>query len=321
MYLDKSDQKKRTKISIVTPCFNEIGNLEELCQRVREAVEDMNVDFEHIIIDNCSTDGSVATLRQLAREHRHLKVILNRRNFGHLRSPYHALMQATGDVAIILASDLQDPPETIPKLFQEWADGSDVVFLVRTSSDEKRTKQGLRRIFYRTLAKSTTTTIIQDAHGSGLYSRQCIEYLRQLPEPYPFLRGLVAEGGFKIGKVGFHQPLRRVGRSSNGLRNLYDAGILGFITHSRTPLRLTMLAALSFGLVSFVLALYYFIRKLIAWNSFNLGLAPLTVGLFLAVSVQLFFLAVIAEYIGDLHTRLRSQPHVVESERINFEES
>lgn len=320
MNVNKADQKKLTKISIVTPCFNEIGNLEELCQRVRHAVEAINVDYEHIIIDNCSTDGSVATLRKLADEDRRLKVIFNRRNFGHLRSPYHALMQATGDVAIILASDLQDPPETISELVQEWSGGSDVVLLVRTSSDEKRTKQGLRRFFYRTLAKSATTTIIEDAHGSGLYSRQCIEYLRQLPEPYPFLRGLVAEGGFKIGKVGFHQPLRRTGKSSNGIRNLYDAGILGFVTHSRAPLRLTMLAALSFGLASFVLALYYFIRKLLAWDSFNLGLAPLIVGFFLTVAVQLFFLAVIAEYVGDLHTRLRSQPHVVESERLNFDE-
>jgi len=320
MHSEQFDQKKLTKISIVTPCFNENGNLEEVCRRVRDVIEDLNVDYEHIIIDNCSTDGSVATLRQLAHEDRRLKVILNRRNFGHLRSPYHALMQATGDVAIILASDLQDPPETIPKLVQEWADGSDVVFLVRTSSDEKRAKQRVRRIFYRALAKSTSTTIVKDAHGSGLYSRQCIEYLRQLPEPYPFLRGLVAEGGFKIGKVGFHQPLRKVGQSSNGFRNLYDAGILGFTTHSRTPLRLTMLAALSFGILSFMLALYYFTRKLLAWESFNLGLAPLVVGLFLTASVQLFFLAVIAEYIGDLHTRLRSQPHVVESERINFGE-
>ena len=311
--------RPQTLVSVVTPCFNEVANIEEVCSRVAGELGALNCDFEHIVIDNASTDGTVELLRRLAAKWPHLRVILNRRNFGHLRSPYHAVLQAKGDAVIILAADLQDPPELIPELLKRWRAGAEVVLLVKTGADESRWRQALRRLFYRVLSLASPVGIVRGAHGSGLYSRATIEYLRTLPEPYPFLRGLVLEGGFSPDTIGFHQPMRKAGKSSNGIRNLYDTAMLGLITHSRVLLRMTMSAAILLGVVSALLALFYLVRKLLDWDNFTLGLAPLVIGVFTVASVQLFFLAVMAEYLGDIHSRLRNQPHVVERERLNFD--
>lgn len=305
-------------VSVVTPCFNEESNLRDLIERVRRSVGNSGFDYEHILIDNASTDSSADILREEAARDPRVRVILNVRNFGHIRSPFHAMMQTRGDCVILLASDLQDPPELIPGLLSKWQEGSSVVLLVKESTEESGLMAFCRKTYYRLLRRASATPQIEDATGAGLYDREVIKYLKSLNDPYPYLRGLVAESGFPIARVAFNQPLRKAGKSSNNLATLYDMAMLGFTTHSRTPLRLVSLVGFLFAGVSSVIGIYYFIRKLTDWNSFDLGVAPLAVGLFFFGAVQLISIGIIGEYIGNIFQRIRQLPLVIERERINF---
>jgi glycosyltransferase involved in cell wall biosynthesis len=307
------------RVSIVTPCFNEEGNIEELHRRVATVMSALPYDYEHLCIDNHSSDGTVAKLRALATQDPRLKVIVNARNFGHIRSPYHALLQATGDAVVIIASDLQDPPELIPELIARWEAGFKTVLLVKPESEESRVMFAIRRLYYGIIAKISDVPLVPNATGAGLFDREVVEILRALRDPYPYLRGLVCEIGFPIATVPFRQPRRRRGLSKNNFYTLYDIAMLGVTSHSKVPLRLMTMFGFLFSVLSFVAAMGFLVAKLLFWDYFQLGLAPLLIGLFFFMAVQMFFIGLLGEYIGAVLTHVRNVPHVIEAERINSE--
>ena len=307
-----------TLISIISPCFNEEENVQELHERIREAMEGLEYDYEHILIDNASTDRTVEILRRLAAQDKRLKVIVNARNFGQIRSPYHALLQASGDAVIAMASDLQDPPEKIPEFIRKWEEGYKVVVGVKTSSQEVGLFYFLRSMYYRVLRSLSDIQLIDNFTGFGLYDKTVIQLLREFNDPYPYFRGLIADIGFECAQIEFAQVRRKRGISKNNFYTLYDLAMLGVTSYTKIPLRLaTMLGFLS-AAISFLIGLVYLVYKLIDWPNFSLGLAPVIIGLFFLGSVQLFFLGIVGEYIGSIYTLAIRRPLVIEKERINF---
>jgi polyisoprenyl-phosphate glycosyltransferase len=305
-------------ISILTPCFNEEENVQELYDRIKRVMKEYAYDYEHIFIDNASTDKTMEILRGLAAKDKRVKVIVNTRNFGHIRSPHHALLQARGDAVIGLASDLQDPPEKIPEFIRKWEEGYKVVIGVKTSSQESGLFYFMRSLYYRVLRGLSDVPLIDNFTGFGLYDRKVVEILREFHDPYPYFRGLIADIGFDIARIEFDQPRRKRGISKNNFYTLYDMAMLGVVSYTKVPLRLaTMFGFFSAG-VSFLVGLVYLIYKLIDWQNFSLGLAPVVIGLFFLGSVQLFFLGVVGEYIGQIYTLSVHRPLVIEKERINF---
>jgi len=305
-------------VSVVTPCFNEAGNLQDLYDRVKGAMEGLAYAYEHIFIDNASTDGSVEVLRGLAARDKHVKVILNTRNFGHIRSPFHGLLQASGDAVIAMASDLQDPPERIPEFVRKWEEGFKVVVGVKMRSQEPGLFFFLRSMYYRVLRTLSDVKLIDNFTGFGLYDKQVIEILRQCNDPYPYFRGLIADLGFEYARVVFDQPRRKRGVTKNNFYTLYDMAMLGVTSYTKIPLRLATILGFLSAAVSFVIGLVYLVYKLIDWPNFSLGLAPVIIGLFFLGSVQLFFLGIVGEYIGSIYTLAIRRPLVIEKERINF---
>jgi len=306
------------KISIVTPCFNEEDNVQELYERVKIVMVGFSYEYEHVFIDNASTDGTEGILRRLAGQDKHVKVIINARNFGHIRSPYHALLQATGDAVISLASDLQDPPEKIPEFIRKWEEGYKIVVGVKTSSQEPGLFYFLRSMYYRVLRSLSDVRLIDNFTGFGLYDRKVIEILRQYNDPYPYFRGLIADIGYEIAEIEFTQPRRKRGLSKNNFYTLYDMAMLGVTSYTKIPLRLATMLGFASSLLSFLIGIAYLIYKLIDWQNFSLGLAPVIIGLFFMGSVQLFFLGIVGEYIGSIYTLAVRRPLVIEKERINF---
>ena len=307
------------KLSIVSSCYNEAGNVEELVSRVEREMKLLpEYDYEQIIIDNASADGTQEILRKLAAKSPRLKIIMNARNFGHIRSPYYGMLQASGDAVIYLASDLQDPPELIPDFLTQWEQGAKAVVGIKDSSAEPAIFFALRRLYYGLVEKLADIRTIQNFTGFGLYDRVIIEYCKNLGDPYPYLRGLVAEIGLPVARVFYRQPLRMRGFTKNNFYTLYDIAMLGITNYSKVPLRLaTMLGFLSAAL-SFLVAVGYLIYKLLFWQNFAVGIAPMVIGLFFFASVQLFFIGILGEYIGSIHTQILKRPLVVEKERINF---
>jgi glycosyltransferase involved in cell wall biosynthesis len=307
-------------ITVVTPCFNEEGNVEEVYRQTRAVFQDMpGISYDHLFIDNCSTDRTAVILREMAASDRSVKVILNSRNFGHIRSPYHGLMQATGDAAILLVADLQDPPGLIKQFVEHWQQGSKIVVGVKPSAAESAAMFAIRRLYYRLVTRIADVKLIQNFTGFGLYDRSVLEVLRRIDDPYPYFRGLISEVGFEVIQIPYEQPRRKRGITKNNFYTLYDIAMLGITSHSRLPLRLaTMLGFVLSGL-SLLVSLAYLVIKLVYWNQFSLGTAPLLVGLFFFASVQLFFIGLLGEYIGTILTHVMKRPLVVERERINFE--
>jgi len=306
-------------ISVVAGCFNEAENLEEFTGRVCAVFETMpQYRLEIIVMDNASTDGSQELLRRLALAEPRLKAILNSRNFGHIRSPYYGMMQASGDVVIQMASDLQDPPELIPQFLAKWEEGFKAVVAVRAQSEEAAFFLFLRRTYYRMVHRLAEFDIIQNFTGFGLYDRAVIDYCRGLDDPYPYFRGLISEIGLPTAQIPFHQPNRKRGLTKNNFYSLYDMAMLGVTNHSKLPLRIATMMGFALSFLSLLLALAYLIYKLLFWDRFAIGLAPVVIGLFLFSSVQLFFIGILGEYIGAIHTQVLQRPLVVERERINF---
>jgi glycosyltransferase involved in cell wall biosynthesis len=290
------------KISIVTPCFNEEENIPELYDRIKGVMENQPYEYDHIFIDNASMDTSVDILRKLASQDRRVKVILNTRNYGQIRSPYHALMQASGDAVIGMSSDLQDPPEMIPEFIKQWEQGYKVVVGVKTKSEEFGLFYLLRSLYYLVLRKLSDTHLIDNFTGFGLYDKQVVDILRKFDDPYPYFRGLIADIGF----------------SKNNFYTLYDMAMLGVTSYTKIPLRLATMLGFISAFLSFVVGLVYLVYKLIDWQNFSLGLAPVIIGLFFMGSIQLFFLGIVGEYIGSIYTLAVRRPLVIEKERINF---
>jgi len=307
-------------ISIVTPCFNEKDNVEALhLQIVQIMAESPEYDFEHIFIDNASTDGTVPILRRLAVTDKRVKVILNARNFGHIRSPVHGILQAHGDAVIAMASDLQDPPGMIKEFIKKWEDGYKIVMAVKTQSKETWILYVLRGLYYRVLRMLSEVPVIEHFTGFGLYDRQVVEILRKIDDPYPYFRGLIADIGFEAARIEFVQPARKRGITKNNFYTLFDMAMLGFTNNTKVPLRVATILGFGTAAVSFAMGLFYLIYKLIDWQNFVLGLAPLVVGLFFFGGIQLLFLGIVGEYVSAIYTQVLHRPLVIEKERINFD--
>jgi glycosyltransferase involved in cell wall biosynthesis len=311
--------RPRKLISVVTPCFNEEENVRQLYELVKQVFDQLGrYDYEHIFIDNASTDGTVAVLKEIAHADKNVKVIVNARNFGHVRSPYHALLQAGGDAVIALAADLQDPPYLIADFLHKWEEGYKVVLGVKTAAEESFLFYALRSAYYKLAARLSDVELMQHVTGFGLYDRRVIEILRQIDDPYPYIRGLIADIGFESYKIPYTQPKRRRGLTKNNFYTLYDLAMLGITNHSKVPLRVATMAGFLMSGLSLLAGLGYLVAKLVFWDWFTVGIAPLLISLFFFSSVQLFFLGMLGEYIGAIHRQVQKRPVVIESERVNF---
>lgn len=307
-------------ISIVTPCYNEADNVAELHARLLRVREQLpNYRFEHIFIDNASTDQTVQRIKELIDRDPAVRLIVNARNFGQVRSPYYALMQTTGDAVVCMASDLQDPPELVLEMVKAWESGYRVVAAVKRVSRESRAMWIVRTMYYRLARKMADVQLLEHFTGFGMYDRQVVDILRRLDDPYPYFRGLIAEIGFEVARIPFEQPARVRGITKNNFYTLYDIGILGITSHSKIPIRLATMAGFALSLISFTISLTYLVLKLIFWSRFQLGTAPLLIGIFFFSSVQIFFIGLIGEYIASIHTQVLRRPLVVERERVNFD--
>jgi glycosyltransferase involved in cell wall biosynthesis len=310
---------KRPLLSIVTPCFNEEDNVDELYRRIKAAIAGLaKYEFELIFIDNHSEDGTVAKLKSLAASDPAVKVIINARNFGHIRSPYYGILQSRGLATIYLASDLQDPPELIPDFIKHWEEGYKLVMAIKPVSKGVAWVHALRKAYYRFVDGISDISLVADSTGFGLYDRQVLDHLRQINDPYPFLRGLICELGYDIKTIPFDQPRRLRGISKNNFYTLYDIAMLGIVSHSKVPIRIAAFVGFALGIFSVLAAIVFLILKLMFWESFPLGLAPVVIGLFFLFGIQLMFIGILGEYIGSIHTYLQRRPVVVEKERINF---
>lgn len=306
-------------ISIVTPCYNEEENVRELYTQVKAVFAEMpDYIYEHIFIDNASKDNTVAILKDIAKNDPNAKIIVNSRNFGHIRSPYHALLQAEGDAAILLVADLQDPPGMIKDFVAKWEEGYKVVLGVKSQSHESPVMFAIRKMYYNFINRVSEIELTKNNTGFGLYDKQIIQILKEIGDPYPYFRGLISDIGFESYKIEYIQPVRKRGITKNNFYTLYDIAMLGITNHSKIPLRLAAMLGFAMSALSLLVALGYLLAKLIFWNYFTLGTAPLIIGLFLFSSVQLFFIGIIGEYIGSIHTQVLKRPLVVEKERINF---
>jgi len=309
----------RKKISIITPCYNEESNVEKLYFKVKEVMSNYSeYDYEHIFIDNASIDLTQEILIKLSKIDNNLKLILNARNFGHIRSPYYGMLQASGDAVISIVSDLQDPPELIHEFIKEWQLGFKIIIGIKEKSEENFLIFSIRKLFYRLIDKISETRQIQNFTGFGLYDISFINILKNLNEPYPYFRGIVSEFGFSIKRIPYLQPKREKGKTKNNFYTLYDIAILGFVSHSKIPLRMSSFIGFIVSFVSLMVALIYFLYKIFYWSNFQLGIAPLVIGLFFFGGLQLFFLGIIGEYISVIFTHIKNRPLVIEKERINF---
>ena len=310
----------KKKVSIMIPCYNEEENIEAITSAVRDQMEQLpQYDWEIVVIDNCSKDNTRPLLREICAKDKRIKAIFNVKNFGQFNSPYYGLTQCTGDCAISVCADFQDPVEMIPVFLKYWEEGYQIVYGVKSSSRESRLMYGLRSLYYKLIKKYSTVDQIEHFTGFGLYGKSFLDVLRNLKDPTPFIRGIVAELGGKRKAVEYEQPKRRAGKTHNNWYTLYDAAMLSFTSYTKIGLRLATFLGVGVALISFLVALVYLILKLCNWYNFDAGQAPILIGMFFLGSVQLIFLGVIGEYILSMNQRIMNRPLVVEEERINFD--
>ena len=307
------------RISIISPTFNEEDNVEELYRQVTAVTDTLpQYEWEFILIDNASTDGTPKILRKLAAADKRVKVILNTRNFGQLRSPFHAILQASGDAIITMVSDLQDPPTLIPTFLEKWEEGYPIALGQKNSSEESRLFYLLRTAYYKIVRNLSDVQMIDHVTGFGIYDRKVIEVFRKIDDPNPYGRGLICDLGYEIARIPYRQPERKRGITKNNFYTLYDIAMLGITSYSKVPLRLATFIGFALALLSLLVAIGYFFYKLLFWDNFPVGQAPVVIGLFLFSSVQLFFTGMLGEYIAAIHTQVLHRPLVIEKERINF---
>ena len=309
------------KISILVPTYNEVENVEPLSIAVIEEMGKIpQYDYEIIFIDNNSKDGTREKLRELCAGNKKIKAILNAKNFGQNNSPYYGLQQTTGDCAILLCADFQDPIEMIPKLVAEWENGYKIVSAIKTTSKENKFVRFLRTCYYKLIKKLSDVEQIEHFTGFGLYDKSFIQVLRELKEPTPFLRGIVAELGYQRKEIPYEQQRRRAGKTKNNFFSLYDIAMLSFTSYTKMGLRLATFVGFGIAALSVVIAVVYLILKLVYWDTFYMGMAPVLIGMFFLGAVQLIFLGLLGEYILSINQRIMNRPLVIEEERINFEE-
>ena len=312
----------RKKVSILIPCYNEEENVVPMSKAVVEMFEGelKQYDYELVFIDNDSRDNTRPLLREICKKNPKVKAIFNAKNFGQFNSPYYGMLQTTGDCVISMVCDFQDPLELIPQYLQEWENGYRIVIGVKKKSKEGFIIRGCRTIYYKLLKRMSQVDIIEHFTGSGLYDREFIEVLRELHDPTPFLRGIVAELGFRRKEIEYEQPKRRAGKTHNNFFTLYDAAMLSFTSYTKSGLRLATFLGLILAFGSFVVGMIYLVLKLCYWDRFNAGTAPLLIGIFFIGSILLLFMGLMGEYIMSINQRVMNRPLVIEEERINFDE-
>lgn len=310
---------KKKLISVVTPCFNEEANIEELYSRVKDVFAKLNkYDYEHIFIDNDSADSTVSILKEIAKTDKRVKILVNSRNFGVVRSSFYGLLQGSGDATILIFADLQEPPSLLIEFLKKWEEGNFVVQGVKKRSEEGFILFTIKKFYYYIINKISEVELIRDASCFSLYDKRVIEEFRKIDDIYPYLKGLVSELGFKTAIVEYHQAARKKGVSATKLYIAYDFAMLGITSHSKVPLRLATILGFFMSILSLILAFGFFIGKLFFWNLFPVGIASIIVGLFFFSSIQLFFIGIIGEYIGLMNMRMLKRPLVIEKDRINF---
>ena len=306
------------KISVLIPCYNEEENVVPISEAVIKTLQKDLPDYELVFIDNDSQDHTRSLIRQLCDENPKIKAIFNARNFGQFNSPYYGMLQITGDCVIEMVADFQDPVELIPQYVHEWEKGYKIVIGIKTSSKENRLMYWLRGCYYKMMKKLSDVEQIEQFTGSGLYDRDFIEVLRNLDDPTPFLRGIVAELGFKIKQIPYEQPKRRAGETKNHFYQLYDAAMLSITSYTKAGLRLATIFGSICSLISMVVAVVYLVMKLMYWDRFPAGMAPVLIGMCFLGSVQIFFIGLMGEYILSINARVMKRPLVIEEERLNF---
>ena len=311
------------KISIMIPCYNEVENVEPISQAVVEVFEQQlsQYDYEILFIDNASTDGTRDKLESICAGNKRIKAIFNVTNFGQFNSPFYGMCQTTGDCTIPLCCDFQDPVELIPVFVKKWEEGHRIVIGIKTSSKEPGIVYFLRSMYYKAIKNMSSVKMIEHFTGFGLYDKTFISLLKQLDDPIPFIRGIVAEygAGFNMIEIEYQQPQRRAGKTHNNFYSLYDAAMLSFTSYTKVGLRLATFLGFISAAISFIVAIAYTIMKLINWENFTAGTAPITIGVFLIGGIQLIFIGFIGEYILNINTRVIHRPIVVEEKRINFD--
>lgn len=311
------------KISVLIPCYNEEDNVVPMSQAVRDIFEKElpQYDWELVFIDNDSHDNTRALLEEICAKDKHVKAIFNAKNFGQFNSPYYGMCQTTGDCTISMCCDFQDPVELIPKYVKEWENGYKIVIGIKTTSRENKFIRLLRTCYYKIIKKFSDVEQIEHFTGSGLYDKSFVEVLRNLDDPTPFLRGIVAELGFKRKEIPYEQPKRRAGKTHNNFYTLYDAAMLSFTSYTKIGMRVATIGGFFMSVISLIVAFVYLILKLCNWSSFPAGNAPILIGVFVLGSIQLFFIGLLGEYVLNINTKVMKRPLVIEEKRINFEDS
>lgn len=310
----------KKKISVVIPTYNEEGNVKPLAQAIVDVMENelSEYNYEIIFIDNHSKDKTKMYLRQMCKENKHIKAIFNARNFGQLRSPVYGLKQAYGDCVIRMCADFQDPVDMIVKFVREWEQGWKIVVGIKKSSKEKKLMYLLRTCYYKLIRKITDIDHIEHFTGFGLYDKSFVDVVRDLHDSMPYLRGIIAELGYDYKEIPYQQQKRKSGKSKNNFYSLYDYAMIGITSYSKVVLRMATFMGLFVGGASFVVALIYLVLKLMYWERFSAGIAPLVIGVFFLGAMQLFFTGLLGEYVLSINTRVLDRPLVVVEEKLNF---
>jgi len=320
---DQQSEKTSNYISILIPCYNEAENVVPMAEAVTAIMAEKlpQYRYELAFIDNCSTDGTRDLLRMLCAKDERIKAILNAKNFGQFNSPYYGMCQMSGDCVVTLCCDFQDPVELIPTFVERWEQGYKVVSGIKKTSKENPVFRWFRTLYYKVIRKMSSVEQIEHFTGFGLYDRSFVEILKTLDDPTPFLRGIVAELGYKRCDVPYEQQRRRAGKTHNNFYTLYDAAMLSVTSYTKIGLRIATIAGFAFSAISILIAVVYTVLKLLMWNEFPAGIAPILIGVFVFGSVQLFFIGLLGEYILSINTRVMHRPLVVEEERLNFDGS
>lgn len=307
------------KISIVTPVLNEEENILDIIIQTKKIMSEYSeLTYEHIFIDNFSTDRTIEQLRGAAQKDKNIKVILNAKNFGYVRSSYHGIMQASGDSVVLMSGDLQDPPLLIKSFIAKWLEGKKIILAQKKSSKESYFMSTIRKLFYRFIKKISDTNLTVNTIGFGLFDKTIITSLKKIQDPYPYFRGLLTEVSDEITLVFYEQPLRQKGKNKFNFFLMYDLAITGIVKHSKLPIRIFTISGFALSVLSLLVASIYFVYKLVNWDNFSGGIAPILIGMFSIASFQIFFLGLIGEYILSIHSQVRNVPLVFEKERINF---
>ena len=312
--------KMKKMVSLFTPCYNEEDNIDLLYSEVKKIMDQLSqYDFEYVLIDNASKDQTVEKIKSIAKQDSRVKLIVNQKNFGPGRSGAYGFMQTTGDVSICFAADLQDPPALIPEFLKKWEEGYKVVWGRKDGDEEKGLIRFCRKMYYKIIRDFSSEQQYANVSGFGLYDKEVMDLIREVQDPIPNFRHLIADFGYEIGFVDYKKPNRIHGKSSYNFWRYYNTAMDSLISTSTVPLRLATMIGFVLAMITFIIGLFYLIFKLIFWNSFSVGSAPMLIGTFFIGSILLFFIGLVGEYVGSVLVRVTKRPLVVEKERVNFD--